>query len=374
MQKEQRYISPNYLFSIIPESPYKEYTSGRVYQRPDLGNRKYIELYGQNNKNFGTAYARYLMTVNLGHKIHPDFEVDHINNDCTDDRIDNFQVITPQQNQKKRNAFVGEYRAVLLCPVCQKKFTLAMHNTHFNNIGRLVSFCSQRCSGKFNGSNLTRKDAKYIGQNQVLYAIRTHWFEYEDYFHAYYPYTEIIQFMGRELLSSDSSRCKDIPGLTEFCWDIFTPDDERKSRIIELAEAKLSMREIAKRVNMDRKLVTNLLKEVRPDLVQTPNTEELLPIVKKLIEEGRHDEDIAVEVGLNKQQLYDFIRYHKLVEGERKTLSQKNFEAKILRIIEYTKLGLSGVEMARRENTTPNNIQYFKTKWEHIIKKDLLIH
>lgn len=77
------------------------------------------------------AYARYVYGVNLWEKEHKflpdDLEVDHINNDCTDDRIENLQLLTREENARKEALRRGRCIVLMQCPVCNK-FFFRQHN------------------------------------------------------------------------------------------------------------------------------------------------------------------------------------------------------------------------------------------------------
>ena len=49
----------------------------------------------------GTAYARYLMAVKLGRFLTANEQVDHIDNDRTNDSIGNLQLLTASENRSK---------------------------------------------------------------------------------------------------------------------------------------------------------------------------------------------------------------------------------------------------------------------------------
>lgn len=82
------------------ESPFKEmYKSGFVVTNPE--NRKNVILYRTGKNNTTVSYARYLMSVKVGYIIPVGLEVDHIDDDKTNDDINNLQILTKQQNRKK---------------------------------------------------------------------------------------------------------------------------------------------------------------------------------------------------------------------------------------------------------------------------------
>lgn len=49
------------------------------------------------------SYARWQMTQHLGRKLSPNEHVDHVNEDALDDRIENYQILTPSENAAKHN-------------------------------------------------------------------------------------------------------------------------------------------------------------------------------------------------------------------------------------------------------------------------------
>ena len=51
-----------------------------------------------------TAYARYLLSVKLGRFLLPTEQVDHIDNDKTNDSLDNLQILSPKENKEKEYA------------------------------------------------------------------------------------------------------------------------------------------------------------------------------------------------------------------------------------------------------------------------------
>lgn len=94
---------------ITPELPYAEKFNTAYLSIRKRDNRRYIHFY--NTETFeadDTSYARYLFQVNYWkkhQKLIPDgYHVDHINDDCTDDRLENYQLLTIRENNLKRDA------------------------------------------------------------------------------------------------------------------------------------------------------------------------------------------------------------------------------------------------------------------------------
>lgn len=87
------------------------------------------------------SYARYLMSIRLRRFLLPTEHVDHKNDDKLDDRIDNYQILTPAQNRMK-SARKKTYLAKV-CPVCGKGFLLEKRQDHKT----AEPCCSRRCGG-----------------------------------------------------------------------------------------------------------------------------------------------------------------------------------------------------------------------------------
>lgn len=64
-------------------------------------NRKMVCLFNAINKRTTISYARYLMSVKLGRILDKNEQVDHIDNNKTNDSIDNLQLMKPEENRQK---------------------------------------------------------------------------------------------------------------------------------------------------------------------------------------------------------------------------------------------------------------------------------
>jgi hypothetical protein len=93
------------------------------------------------------TYAKYLMCIHLNRIIAPEEQVDHINNDKADDRIENLQILSKKDNSAKSHPkkFVE-----LLCLNCRKYFNRANRNRPEMK-GISHAFCSRRCKGLYEG-------------------------------------------------------------------------------------------------------------------------------------------------------------------------------------------------------------------------------
>lgn len=114
------------------------------YQRKD-GRRHVIHLV--NGKRRTQSYPRYLMEQHLGRKLEDWEEVDHINDDPTDDRIENFQLLTKPENIKK--SAKGVKWGMFVCPTCECDFFAKMRHVTGNQKTQKKRgpYCSRRCAG-----------------------------------------------------------------------------------------------------------------------------------------------------------------------------------------------------------------------------------
>ena len=101
------------------------------------------------------SYARYLWISENG-EVPEGYEVDHINNDFTDDRLENLQILTKEENIRKSAKVRYNPYVKLTCPICGKEFDYLRRNlsTHPNPC------CSRSCGGKM--SHITLADKKAL--------------------------------------------------------------------------------------------------------------------------------------------------------------------------------------------------------------------
>ena len=94
------------------------------------------------------SYPRYLMEQYLERPLRDDEQVDHINNDYTDNRIENLQLLTQLENINKssKRAETKQFN----CPVCKIEFTKTLRRWKDNQIKQKKAgpYCSRSCAGK----------------------------------------------------------------------------------------------------------------------------------------------------------------------------------------------------------------------------------
>jgi hypothetical protein len=102
---------------IIGETSLKCYEDGRI-ERLDKRSKKWTEVKGSNSRGhltIGIGYKLYYFHRIIYKAFNPEFDlnsplqIDHINRDAKDNRLENLRLVTIQQNAFNRNA-KGYYR------------------------------------------------------------------------------------------------------------------------------------------------------------------------------------------------------------------------------------------------------------------------
>ena len=125
------------------------------YVRSD--GRKHVVHYNPETKKRTTqSYPRYLMEQYLGRQLEEHETVDHINEDFTDDRLENLQLLSRAENIHKNHEATGHKTKYLdfICPVCNKEFKREERNYNHNQLNNKKAgpFCSRSCAGIYSTS------------------------------------------------------------------------------------------------------------------------------------------------------------------------------------------------------------------------------
>lgn len=116
-------------------------------------NRRNVVLYNSQSDRTTISYARYLMGVKLGYEVPDHLEVDHKDNDKTNDDINNLQLLTQEDNLLKE-----QYRYIMFeqvsygyyCAYCTNSFILTERVVKMRQkAGVELAFCSRSCSSKY---------------------------------------------------------------------------------------------------------------------------------------------------------------------------------------------------------------------------------
>jgi hypothetical protein len=115
------------------------------YMRGD--GRKHIILYDTELKKRTTlSYPKFLLQKKIGRKLVGDETTDHIDEDFTNDELENLQILSLAVNAAKSNKIIGEYYNC-----CNPKCTILVFRTpsQLKRKKKIYKFiaCSNKCRG-----------------------------------------------------------------------------------------------------------------------------------------------------------------------------------------------------------------------------------
>ena len=115
------------------------------YTRKKDGRQHIIKIF-RDGRRVTQSYPRYLMEKKLGRKLLPTEEVDHIDNDFTNNALDNFQILTKPENIRKSRKPAEVYYFV--CPTCERPTVKSASQVkHNRGLSKSGPYCSRRCAG-----------------------------------------------------------------------------------------------------------------------------------------------------------------------------------------------------------------------------------
>lgn len=117
------------------------------YLRQNREGRRVIDLYNSDKDRSTVSYARYLMSCHVGRYLTTEEEVDHVDQNPTNDEISNLQILSTEDHLKK----TLEHRPkgvviTLVCSNCGTSFERRSNKVHKENQNH---FCSRSCNGKY---------------------------------------------------------------------------------------------------------------------------------------------------------------------------------------------------------------------------------
>lgn len=118
------------------------------YTRPDQ--RKHVIIIHDDGRRQTQSYPRFLIEQQ-GRKLLPDETVDHINNDFTDDRFENLQILSREENARKEMERQERVRKMyhFVCPHCGTDSVKPLNHMLGNwKKNRGGPYCSRRCAGE----------------------------------------------------------------------------------------------------------------------------------------------------------------------------------------------------------------------------------
>lgn len=137
---------------IKAEYPYNDYWLYKVWHKNE--GRWQANLVSISNTKIRTtlSYARYLMSVKCGRILDKSEQVDHIDNDKSNDAIENLQILSQEENKKKQELYYSEANPKyisLSCTHCGKMFQYLARNYRFyKKNGRENFNCSKKCASE----------------------------------------------------------------------------------------------------------------------------------------------------------------------------------------------------------------------------------
>ena len=137
--------------AIVLEEPYASVWK-RGYLNTNSDGRKTLTLYNNHKDRSSTQYARYLMAVKLGRFLTKEEHVDHKDEDKTNDAIDNLQILTVLENNRKHFC---KPRLICSCPICGLIFMSTKKK--LGGKTQTTKCCSRKCGGKMAGISMRNK-------------------------------------------------------------------------------------------------------------------------------------------------------------------------------------------------------------------------
>ena len=120
---------------------YREKGVIAIYLNTNKEPRRVVAIKYDNGEMHSMSYAKYLYTSIHKCDIPEGEEIDHVNGDRMDDRIENLQKIS--RNLNKNKSKIRKTMIIRECPICHKKFLFELRNlaSHPNPC------CSRKCGG-----------------------------------------------------------------------------------------------------------------------------------------------------------------------------------------------------------------------------------
>jgi uncharacterized C2H2 Zn-finger protein/predicted DNA-binding protein YlxM (UPF0122 family) len=358
-----------------------------------VNGRRYIRMYEEDGTEFVTTLPRYRYSVYLykmyGIIITDKDECDHIDNDPLNDRMSNYQLLTHSQNMMKMCVVRGENMVLLVCPFCQKVFHRQYSHSHLNKAYLpSITTCNRTCSGKANRNAITQDLIDYIRIHQILYVYRFHYFNPEDnwcfnrnnnfiFGDTYGAYAEILERGSRELIDHNpdgSIRCKDIPGITEYCWDILTPIEEQTCVVKNLIDLGYNTSRIADYLKTSRSYIADLSETYLGLQSNYGMIKERNEKVLALLDAGQSREDIMKITSIPESSLYCVIRDYRPELREFVALTKSEVEIREKEILELVNKEYSIHELANRFKISIEGVRAFirrKPSLHHLIQSPM---
>lgn len=117
------------------------------YLRKD--GRKHVVILHEDGTKQTKSWPRVLMEQHLGRELLPEETVDHIDNDFSNDAIENLQVLSRVENIQKEHKRNPRKIYEFNCPECGDFSTKYLNEVlHNRKLGKKGPYCSRKCAGR----------------------------------------------------------------------------------------------------------------------------------------------------------------------------------------------------------------------------------
>ena len=161
----------------FPFIGYRAYLRISNSNKSNSKGRRIIGLYSRNKnpKRLTMSYARYLLCLKEKRILSRNEQADHKDGNKTNDNLNNLQILTPTENNKKRVTEHGISRMMvkLICPTCDNVFTIEKNQSFISKQGYYTT-CGRKCMylALRLTKGLSKKQLKDIGKKQVISIFR----------------------------------------------------------------------------------------------------------------------------------------------------------------------------------------------------------
>ena len=117
------------------------------YTRKDK--RKHFVVYYSDGTKGSKSYPKWLLEQKLGRSLEHWETTDHVDEDKTNDELENLQVLSLSDNSKKHHLLNPPELYYFFCPCCGNGSVKRMSRVRGSwNKGMDGPYCSRRCAGK----------------------------------------------------------------------------------------------------------------------------------------------------------------------------------------------------------------------------------
>jgi len=136
----------------ILKKPFVGYVGYKIWHKKE--GRYYVCLVprvGYELKRTTITLAKYRLSRKLGRRLSHHEQVDHKDEDRTNDRTSNLQILTNKQNCRKQVLLSGKTERVvrLKCPNCGSSFRRRQHLVKYKIEHGHKPCCSRKCGGQW---------------------------------------------------------------------------------------------------------------------------------------------------------------------------------------------------------------------------------